>query len=78
MFEWESYYVANVFAEGVSLDGSSEWMLELTLSYNGERFTWTSTQTMQVDVTTKAIPIINLIQYIPQWGPQEVYHEKEK
>ena len=82
-FEWESYYVANVFAEGVSLDGSSEWMLELTLSYNGERFTWTSTQTMQVAVTTKAIPtkaipIINLIQYIPQWGPQEVYHEKEK
>ena len=78
-YDWESYYEAYVFAEGVTLAGSSEWTLELTLSYNGERFTWTSTQIMDVSMITKAIPIIKHNQIIlPKWGPQEVYHEKEE
>lgn len=78
-YDWESNYEVYIFAEGVTLAGSSGWTLKLTLSYNGERFTWTSTQAMVVDAFGKAIPIIHHYQIItPLWGSQEAYHEEKK
>lgn len=76
--DWESNYTANVFAEGVTLDGSSEWRLELTLSYCDERFTWTSTQSMDVEIFTKAIRIIKYYQSLSPIWPIGGYHEEEK
>ncbi len=77
-YDPEYDYEAYVFAEGVTLAGSSEWTLELTLSYNGERFIWTSTQSMVVAELTKSIQNVKQYQNIPQWGKQEVYHEEKK
>ncbi len=76
--DWESNYTASVFAEGVTLDGSSEWRLELTLSYCDERCTWTSTQSMDVEIFTKAIRIIKYYQSLSPIWPIGGYHEEEK
>lgn len=68
-YDWETYYEAYVFAEGVTLTNSSDWTLELTLSYNGERYTWTCTQPMQVASMVKALRSIKHNQNIPPMGP---------
>ena len=63
------YYDAYVYAENVTLTATTGWSLELTLSYNSARYTWTSTQFMNIASLDKAKPVIKHNQNIPPMGP---------
>lgn len=76
--EYDHHY-AYVTAGGLALDYESEWVLELTLSYVTDEYTWTATQTVSLEWTNKGGGGSSHYPILPLRGPAGgiCYEEKE-